>query len=309
MKLLLVILLIVLISVLLITYHFFNTVFNREKWVPLSPLKASSYETANEEGKQWLLANKEAEELSVTSFDGLKLKGLYIRNGGLGKTMLCVHGYQMDGLSDFGMSIRFLCSTGYDILLIDNRAHGRSEGRYTGFSIPDSKDIIAWCKHLVYDLKQTQIVLYGISMGGAAVLNAAGNSELPKEVKGIVSDCAFADSFREIAHQIKRAYHLPAFPVVYLYDFWLKIFAKYSLRDLKPKDSIRNYQGSLLVIHGGKDRLVPTENAYEIYESALCDKEILIVPDAAHGRSYLADREGYEEKFRKLLDKTEQEGI
>ena len=146
-------------------------------------------------------------------------------------------------------------------------------------------------------------------MGGAAVLNAAGSSELPKEVKGIVSDCAFADAFREIAHQIKRAYHLPAFPVVYLYDFWLRLFAKYSLKDMKPKDSIRNYQGSLLIIHGGKDRLVPVENAYEIYESAACDKEILIVPGAAHGRSYLVDREGYEEKFRKLLDKTEQERI
>ena len=302
-------LLIVLISLLLITYHFFNTVFNREKWVPRSPLKASSYEAANEEGKQWLLADKEVVELSVTSFDGLKLKGLYIRNNGLGKTIICVHGYQMTGLSDFGMSIRFLCSTGYNILLIDNRAHGRSEGRYTGFSILDSKDIIAWCKYLVYDLKQTQIVLYGISMGGAAVLNAAGSSELPKEVKGIVSDCAFADAFREIAHQIKRAYHLPAFPVVYLYDFWLRLFAKYSLKDMKPKDSIRNYQGSLLIIHGGKDRLVPVENAYEIYESAACDKEILIVPGAAHGRSYLVDREGYEEKFRKLLDKTEQERI
>ena len=305
MKLLLTVIAILIVFLFAVTYYFFNTVFNRDKWQPLSPSKDSTYDDASEEGRLWLLANRKSEEVSITSFDGLKLKGLFISGSHTDRTIVCVHGYQMTGFSDFGMKTRFLCSVGYNILLLDNRAHGMSEGRYTGFSILDSKDIVCWCRYLVSDLKQTQIVLYGISMGGAAVLNAAGNSDLPEEVKGIVSDCAFADAFREIAHQIKRAYRLPAFPVVYLYDFWLRVFAKYSLRDMRPRDSIRNYQGSLLIIHGDKDRLVPVENAHEIYENASCSKDLLIVHEASHGRSYLVDKESYEERFKELLDRTD----
>ena len=306
MKLFLIIVLIILVFLLGMTYYFFNTVFNRDKLVPLSPLGNSAYSDANEEGNRWLKAHKDTEELSVISFDGLKLKGLYIRNKHKDRTILCVHGYQMSGLRDFGMSIEFLCSTGYNVLLVDDRAHGTSEGRYTGFSILDSKDTVTWCKYLVNELKQAQIVLYGISMGGAAVLNASGNSELPKEVKGIVSDCAFADAFKEISHQIRRSYHLPSFPIVNLYDMWLRIFAKYSLKEQKPGDSVRNYRKPLLIIHGDKDHLVPVENAYGIYDNANGDKGLFIVPGAVHGRSYLTDKEGYERKFKELLKKADE---
>lgn len=309
MKWILIVLLIIIILLLTISYVLVKLSFTR-------PTKESEdgdiggesrdswlmYVKANEEGRNWLKNNKETKELSINSFDGTKLKAIYVDQN-TNKTIICVHGYMAKGgMWDYGASIKFLISTGYNILIVDDRSHGKSDGKYIGFGVLDSKDINEWAKYLVNEYKQDTIVLYGISMGAATVLNVPSN-DYPKQIKGIVADCGFASGYEEVSYQIKVMYHLPAWPLIPLADMWLKLLAKYSLKDKEAYKSISNFNGHLLLIHGDRDLFVKTEDIYKIEKNVKCDYDLLIVNGASHAKSYLLDKENYEKKFLELLKK------
>lgn len=254
------------------------------------------YINANQEGREYIYSLN-PEDLYINSFDNLKLHALFINNN-TNKTIICVHGYKAkDGLYDFGMSAKFLNSLGYNLLFVDNRAHGLSQGKYIGFGVLDSVDINSWVDYLVTNMNQETIILYGMSMGAATVMNAQNN-----KVKAIIADCGFASGYDEVAYQIKKMYHLPSFPLVPISNILLKLLAKYSLKDKEAYKSIKNYKNNLLIIHGSRDHFVPTSDAYKIFDNATCHKKILIVPGASHAKSYLKDTELYEQTIKEFLD-------
>lgn len=254
------------------------------------------YINANQEGREYIYSLN-PEDLYINSFDNLKLHALFINNQS-NKTIICVHGYKAkDGLYDFGMSAKFLNSLGYNLLFVDNRAHGLSQGKYIGFGVLDSIDVNSWIDYLVANMNQETIILYGMSMGAATVMNTQNN-----KVKAIIADCGFASGYDEVVYQIKKMYHLPSFPLVPISNILLKLLAKYSLKDKEAYKSIKNYKNNLLIIHGSRDHFVPTSDAYKIFENAACHKKILIVPGASHAKSYLKDTELYEQTIKEFLD-------
>ena len=195
------------------------------------------------------------------------------------------------------MSARFLNSLGYNLLFVDNRAHGLSQGKYIGFGVLDSIDVNSWVDYLVTNMNQETIILYGMSMGAATVMNAQNN-----KAKAIIADCGFASGYDEVAYQIKKMYHLPPFPIIPISNVLLKLLAHYSLKEKEAYKSIKNYKNNLLIIHGDKDRFVPTGDAYKIFDNATCHKKILIVPGASHAKSYLKDTKLYEQTIKEFLD-------
>ena len=73
--------------------------------------------------------------------------------------------------------------------MTDARAHGKSEGEYIGFGVLDRFDAKKWIDYAIERFgENVNIFLHGESMGGATVL-MAGGLNLPKNVKGIISDC------------------------------------------------------------------------------------------------------------------------
>lgn len=254
------------------------------------------YINANQEGREYIYSLN-PEDLYINSFDNLKLHALFINNN-INKTIICVHGYKAkDGLYDFGMSAKFLNSLGYNLLFVDNRAHGLSQGKYIGFGVLDSIDVNSWVDYLVTNMNQETIILYGMSMGAATVMNAQNN-----KVKAIIADCGFASGYNEVAYQIKKMYHLPPFPIIPISNVLLKLLAHYSLKEKESYKSIKNYKNNLLIIHGDKDHFVPTRDAYKIFDNATCHKKILIVPGASHAKSYLKDTKLYEQTIKEFLD-------
>lgn len=97
-------------------------------------------------------------------------------------------------------------------------------------------------------------------------------------------------------------YHLPPFPIIPISNVLLKLLAHYSLKEKEAYKSIKNYKNNLLIIHGDKDRFVPTGDAYKIFDNATCHKKILIVPGASHAKSHLKDTKLYEQTIKEFLD-------
>lgn len=292
--------LLVLLVIIIICLFLIKETFVRNDKLDTTPAWYE-YINANQEGREYIYSLN-PEDLYINSFDNLKLHALFINNN-TNKTIICVHGYKAkDGLYDFGMSARFLNSLGYNLLFVDNRAHGLSQGKYIGFGVLDSIDVNSWVDYLVTNMKQETIILYGMSMGAATVLNTDSSPSDSSQVKAIIADCGFASGYDEVAYQIKKMYHLPSFPLVPISNILLKLLAKYSLKDKKAYKSIKNYKNNLLIIHGSRDHFVPTSDAYKIFENATCKKKLLIIKDASHAKSYLKDTKLYEKTVREFLD-------
>lgn len=268
-----------------------------ERTIKMSGTDWSQYAPMMEKRKAFMMAQAH-EDVYQTSFDGLKLHATYFpaleEYANKRKVAICFHGYTSQGMSDYiGLSDYYL-KRGYAMLLPDARAHGESEGEYIGFGCLDRKDALVWINWVIQELgEDVGIVLHGTSMGGATVLMASG-LELPGQVKGIVSDCAFTSPKEVFTHVLHSMYHLPAFPAIPGADILNRRLAGYGMDECNAKREVAKAKVPILFIHGTKDTFVPYHMCREIYDCCASPKKILEVEGAAHAESYFKDTESYE---------------
>lgn len=244
------------------------------------------------ERKEYFLAQPH-EDVYVTSFDGLKLHGTYFP-GKENKTVICFHGYTSEGMNDYiGLSDYYM-KNGFGMLLVDERAHGKSEGEYIGFGCLDRQDALKWIDWVIdHTSKEQEILLHGTSMGGATVLMTSG-LPLPRQVKGVISDCGFTSPKYVFGHVLGSMYHLPAFPLIQISDFVNKKKAGYGLDECNAAREVRKARVPILLIHGDADNFVPCSMCEEIYKNCASEVKKLIVKGASHAESYYKDMEAYE---------------
>ncbi len=256
------------------------------------------------DGEKWFMSQN-PEDLSIKSYDGLGLKAYYLpAKEKTQKTIICIHGYKcFSGLYEFGSRLQFLHELGLNLLVIDQRSHARSEGRFIGMSIPETDDVKRWCK--LIDEKtgpDSKIILYGISMGAATALNVGGEPDRPSSIKAIIEDCGFSSAIDEMAEKITTMAHLPQNPFIPMSKVIIKLTGKFDIDSKIPREQIKNFDGKLLVIHGDSDSFVPTYMHELIYDNAVCEKKKLIVPKADHIMSYYLATDEYQKLVRELVD-------
>ena len=238
-------------------------------------------------------------ELEVTSFDGLKLKG-YLLEGNPKEVVICVHGYKSDMESDFSDKIRIYRDRGTTILLVNDRAHGNSEGRYLGFSELDRFDVAKWVDLINERYDSPRIYLHGVSMGGATVIHCA-DMKL-KNVCGIVDDCGF-DSILGISQALMRdMYHVPYFPLGYIAWFWSKLICKVDFNTSIGEECVAKTDVPIVFIHGAEDNFVPCYMSEKMYAACASPKEFHKIPDCGHSAAYMLAPEEYTAAVNRLLD-------
>ena len=278
------------------TAYFYRRTMKRynakvERTMKMSGTDWSQYMPFMEKRKAFMLAQPH-EDVYVTSGDGLKLHGVYFPGIDTEeekpvKIVICFHGYTSQCMSDYiGLSDYYL-KHGYRMLLVDARAHGQSEGVYVGFGCPDRHDAVKWIEWAIKTCgDQVQILLHGISMGGATVLMASG-LELPGQVKGIVSDCGFTSPKEVFTHVLHSMYHLPAFPMLQISDMVNRKKAGYGLDECNAAREVQKAKIPILLIHGEADHFVPCRMCEEIYDCCASPKKKLIVKGSSSCRELL----------------------
>lgn len=250
--------------------------------------------------KEWLSA-REQEEVYITSEDGLKLHGIFFPSEGSKKVVICFHGYTSEGLNDYSTIAKFYKKQKYHLLIIDERAHGKSEGTYIGFGCLDRRDALLWIQYAIQRVgEDCRILLQGNSMGAATVLMTTG-LELPGQVKAAVSDCAFTSAFEVFSSVLKTMYHLPPFPLMQISDRLTKKRAGYGLDECNARREVAKANIPILFIHGDADTFVPCSMVYELYDACRSKKKLMIVKGASHAEAYYKDPEGYEEAIRSFI--------
>lgn len=252
------------------------------------------------EGRRWLEGIPYI-NVYIKSFDGLRLYGALLENYS-DKIVICVHGFTGSGKKDFASLAQAYYKNGYNVLLVDNRAHGQSEGKYVGFGVLDRFDLRNWVKYVINRFgSNVQVFLHGISMGAATVLMAS--SIMPKNVRGIIADCGFTSVYEIFEYVLKRDYHLPKFPIIYLTNIMSKIRAGYGYKDVNTTAEIARSDIPILFIHGENDEFVPLWMTMKNYSHCKAYKELFIVRESEHAESHYIDKKGYERRILTFIEK------
>ena len=213
-----------------------------------------------------------------------------------------LHGYRSRAERDFCGGLKFALESGYNVLLVDQRAHGKSRGKYLSMGIKERRDCRMWVDFLLSRYPNAQIMLYGVSMGAATVLMSAALG-LPDAVKGIIADCGYTSPCA-IIKTVLRKRHYPVFPLYALIYLGCLLFGGFRLDSASAVEAMDKCDIPVLFIHGTDDRFVPFEMSLENYRRCRCpEKELLSVPGAGHGMSYMADTPKYLETVSSFIKK------
>lgn len=228
----------------------------------------------------------------------IKLCGLLIDHQSK-KTVIIVHGY--GAKKEFRlMDAPFYYEQGFNVLLIDNRAHGASGGTWVTMGVKESRDLRNWSYWCARRYPGSQILLDGVSMGSSTVLNAA-SLDLPSNVKGIVADCGYT-STHDVMLNVFKQYHIPNLAIT----FWGELMARahgFSLKKENPIASVEKATLPALFIHGESDTFVPTYMVDELYKHYAGPKTLIKTPNTGHAASFTIQPEMCQAALKKFIKK------
>lgn len=236
---------------------------------------------------EWMLKTRSLshELISTKSFDGLTLYGKYYECKKGAPIEIMFHGYRGGSERDLCGGVLRAFKLQRNVLVIDQRASGLSQGKVITFGINESKDCISWVNYAVERFgKDVKLLLTGISMGASTVLIASAK-ELPENVVSVVADCGFT-SAKAIIKKCIKDMHLPPTLLYPFIKLGGKIFGKFDLEETSPIEAMKNCKVPVIFIHGDDDAFVPYCMSKENYHACVSKKELLIVKGAGHGLSY-----------------------
>ena len=253
-------------------------------------------------GKAWLEAQSR-EELALESFDGLRLRALFVPNPAAKGTLLLFHGWRSSWKTDFTVALPFYHAQGMNLLLVDQRAQNGSQGRYMTYGVREQRDVVSWANCMAQRLgKDHPLFLGGLSMGAATVLMA---SDLAFEgnVRGVLADCGFTSPWAIIRRVAGRSKWIPLDASSALLNVFTKRFAGFDMKEKSTVDALGRTKLPVLLIHGLADDFVPPEMSRENYEACASEKELVLVEGAKHGMSFVVEPERVKSAIAGFLQK------
>lgn len=249
-----------------------------------------------QEDGEWIEALPR-EEIEILSQDGLRLVGHYIRTQGAARRLVVLfHGWRGSWTDDFGSIGRWLREIGSDLLLVEQRAQGASEGKYMGFGVLERWDVAQWLRYLEQERHNVlPVYLGGVSMGAATVLMAAGDP-MPDFVKGVLADCGFTSPYEMLYEVGRKSLHMLEHPSMDYVNLMVKSHAHFGIREYSTLDSVRKTRLPVFFVHGLADDFVPCHMTQQAYEACASRKELLLVEGAGHVRSFFYDNEAYRQR-------------
>lgn len=253
----------------------------------------------NEEMMKGMDFEAQTKPMIVSSLDSISLKGKYLDHDDSHQWVILIHGYKSSNENMMSYGSEYY-DRGYNVVLPDNRAHGKSDGEYIGMGWLDKDDIGCWVNWIIEKDNQAQIILHGISMGGATVMMASGE-HLP-QVVGYIEDCGYTSVWDIFASELDKRFSLPSFPILDISNLMAQAKAGYNFKEASSVEQVKKANQPMLFIHGGKDDFVPVEMVYEVYDACPTVKELYIVEEAGHAQSKDYDVETYWNKVFDFID-------
>ena len=292
-----IILIILLVFIAIVLYWAFKTAFMRSdvRLISFESGPLAKYKEVFDISLKYL-DSLHSERVYTESFDGLRLAASYYDNNNSDSTILLFHGYRSDGRFDFACAVKFYIEMGLNVLVVDQRGNGESEGKLITFGIKERRDAVTWAEFINQKYEPKNIFLSGVSMGATTVMMAA-NLDLPENVRGIIADCGFTAAPDIIKKVARQAFKINADPILPVLNVMCKIFGKFDLYETTTVKALSESDIPIFFIHGKKDGFVPCEMTEISHKAARAEKYICLVEEADHGISFLVDTDNIQKQI------------
>ena len=237
------------------------------------------------------------QDIRMPSRFGYSLTGTFIPNPQTtDKTLIFLHGFSESRLA--GLSyLNIYLNAGYNLLLVDSRAHGESGGLSVTWGVYEKHDVDQWVDWLRHRFPKGTIGMHGISMGAATALLHAGLNESNKRVSFYIADSAYSDLESLLADQMSQRLQLPGnIPPQVLLPYANAVTylrARFTFGAASPLRVVQQVTTPVLYIHGEADRLVPASMSQQLYSMTKGQRQIQLFPRADHVSSIYTDRSRY----------------
>lgn len=247
------------------------------------------------------------EDITLKSFDGLNLTSTLIMNENpTNKFIVLVHGVSIcyvGSLKYFDIFYR----NGFNVLIVNQRRHGKSEGKYSTYGFYEKYDVNMWIEYLKSRFGNDIILgLHGESMGAGTVVETI---PLNDSIKFVIEDCGYSNFHELIGFQITHAYKNRLVrkilrPSLIFANFFMKTKAKFSMKKIVPIDIVSSTSLPMMFIHGKEDYFVPWYMAVDLYKAKTKGyKELYLVEGAKHAEALEVNKILYEKKIMTFIEK------
>ena len=224
--------------------------------------------------------------------DGLKLRGEYF-DFGHDRAVIIIPG-RMEACHYSCHYAEPYRIAGWNVLTIDGRAHGLSEGNTNSLGYKEYADVLAWAKMLHDKEHNRVIVLHGICIGSSTALFAATDKLCPDYIAGITVDGLyqrFLETFKN--HLIQD--HRPQFPFIAETMLLIRLFSHADVVNDGPIFRIGHMRKPILFLHSKEDVFSTPDKAKELFDKCPSPKkQICWFDHGAHSRLRVTDPERYD---------------
>ncbi len=218
--------------------------------------------------------------------------------------IFCIHSYRSEMCAfEFGEAASVWLSRGYNLFLIDHRAHGESSGKWISFGQHESVDCIEWLSFMRNEFGENiQVSLWGQSMGASIVLLMSGMKSLPENVRCVISDSGYTRFYEELWNLLPLPNWLRTVTMCPM-QLYLRAFYHVDMKASDALAAVRQARVPILFIHGVNDLTVPLWMNDQLWEACTGEKERVVFETATHIKSHLYDPELYEMSVTRFVEK------
>ena len=256
-----------------------------------------AWEWQNEHYDASFYEKLEKTDYTVNSFDGYALHVQLLKNPSPTDNYIIIsHGYTDNRMGALKYVPIYL-EEGFNCIIYDLRGHGENEKTFTTYGIREGEDIA----ELVKDTRTrysdiSTLGLHGESLGAASTVTSLKYSP---DIDFAVADCGFSDIDNVLRGSCKY-YHMPEF-FVDLADLGARVRYGYSLKSMRPIDSLDDNEVPILFIHGSEDGFIPPKNSEDMAARTKGKSELHYIKGAGHANSVITDTESYKQYVRNFL--------
>ena len=247
------------------------------------------------------------EDITLKSFDGLNLTSTLIMNENpTNKFIILVHGVSICYVGSLKYFDIFY-KNGFNVLIVNQRRHGKSEGKYSTYGFYEKYDVNMWIEYLKSRFGNDIILgLHGESMGAGTVMETI---PLNDSIKFVIEDCGYSNFHELIGFQITHAYKNRLVrkilrPSLIFANFFMKTKAKFSMKKIVPIDIVSSTSLPMMFIHGKEDYFVPWYMSVDLYNAKTKGyKKLYLVEGAKHAEALEVNKILYEKKIMTFIEK------
>ncbi|MGD0815149.1 MAG: alpha/beta fold hydrolase [Verrucomicrobiota bacterium] len=236
-------------------------------------------------------------KVSFAGANGMRLGAWYCPVSPDRPLVILFHGYGGEKTSTLNEARVFL-EMGLSVLLVDFRGSGDSSESYTTIGYDEAQDVAAAVRYAQANLPHSKLVLYGISMGAAAVLRAVHNGGIQPDA--IIAEAVFDRMLATVRNRFESM-GVPSFPAAELLVFWGGRQFGFNGFGHNPVEYAASVRCPILFLHGAADPRAHLAEARRVYDAVPGRKWFKEFPGIGHAATVVPCRRQWKETVWQFL--------